>query len=221
VDMEEAVRDAELVIEAIPERLELKQDLFRRIDPIASDDCIFASNTSSMTITEIAEVCTPRRRERFGGLHFFAPVPDVELVEVVKTPVITDEAYGRLCVFARRMRATALECTDYPGFVLNRLIIPAMLEAFKIIERGQTTPEELDKALEAFNWPPLLRLADTVGLDVYADIINGVKHKAGKNGYPTSWGEEVRLLDEMIARGELGKKTGRGFHEWPNANPKT
>ncbi|CAD6581418.1 MAG: hypothetical protein TREMPRED_003003, partial [Tremellales sp. Tagirdzhanova-0007] len=132
----EAVKGAELIIEAIPERLQLKHDLFRAADKAAGPDCLFATNTSSLRIAEIAE-CS---------------VPASPLVEVARTEEISEEAYQKLLDFGRHIRNNILPCTDAPGLVVNRLLIPVMLEAFKIIGRKQTTPKELDDAMIALSW---------------------------------------------------------------------
>lgn len=135
-DVKDAVKDSDLVIEAIVENLEIKQKLFKEIDAVAPQKTIFASNTSSLSIGDMAAVTN--RKDRFGGLHFFNPVPMMKLLEVIRIPEISDETYKELMAWGKFIGKTCITCKDTPGFVVNRLLVPQGNEAFKLLERGKT-----------------------------------------------------------------------------------
>lgn len=133
-DVKDAVKDSDLVIEAIVENLEIKQKLFREIDQIAPPKTIFASNTSSLSIGKMAAVTN--RKDRFGGLHFFNPVPMMRLLEVIRIPKLSEETYKELMAWGKDIGKTCITCKDTPGFVVNRLLVPQGNEALKMLERG-------------------------------------------------------------------------------------
>ncbi|PVD39042.1 hypothetical protein C0Q70_01669 [Pomacea canaliculata] len=168
-----AAKKSDLVIEAIVENLEIKQKFFTTMDAAAPSHTIFASNTSSLSIGEIASAT--KRRDRFGGLHFFNPVPMMKLVEVVKTPETSTDTFQQLVNFGKALGKTTVECKDTPGFIVNRLLVPYMMEAVRMLERGDATAKDIDTAMKLGAGHPMgpFELADYVGLDTTRFIING------------------------------------------------
>nr|KIR88312.1 3-hydroxyacyl-CoA dehydrogenase [Cryptococcus tetragattii IND107] len=147
-DSSQAVEEADLVVEAIIESIKVKRDLFGFLDGKAKPDCIFATNTSSLSVTEIAEACSPERQAKFAGLHFFNPVPAMKLVEIIRTPQTSQETYETLREVTLQMGKSPVTCNDTPGFIVNRLLVPYLLEAIRMIERGDATAEDIDTAME-------------------------------------------------------------------------
>jgi len=208
---DEALATADLVVEAVTENLALKQKLFKSFDAVAPAKTIFASNTSSLPIAEIAEV-TPNRLDRFGGLHFFNPVPVMKLLEVVRIPHTSDETFQAMNDWGKAMGKTTVAAKDTPGFIVNRLLVPNLMESIRMVERGDATPQDVDVAMKLGAGYPMgpFELADYVGLDTTKFIIDGWHQK-----YP----EETLFkpspaLDKLVAEGKLGKKTGEGFYKY-------
>ncbi len=206
---DEAASGADVVIEAVPERLELKQRIFADIEPQVRADTILASNTSSLSITKIA--LPLRRRERLLGMHFFNPVPAMKLLEVVRGDETGDAQVERAREFAAMLGKTAIVVRDTPGFATSRLGVVLGLEAIRMLEQGVASAEDLDRAMElGYNHPMgPLRLTDLVGLDVRLAIADHLHATLGGDTY-----RAPELLRDKVARGELGKKSGRGFYEW-------
>lgn len=207
---EESVKDADLVIEAIVENLDVKKELFGRLDKIAKSSTIFASNTSSLPITDIAAAV--ERRDRFGGLHFFNPVPVMKLVEVIRTDETSDETYNSLMTFSEAMGKTPVTCKDTPGFIVNRLLVPYLVEAIRLIERGDASPRDVDIAMKLGAGYPMgpFELLDYVGLDTTKFIMDGWHEKFPD--HPLF--ETSKMLNKLVEEGKLGVKSGEGFYEY-------
>ena len=206
---DEAASGADIVIEAVPERLDLKQRIFADIEPQVRPDTLLASNTSSLSITRIAAPL--RRRERVLGMHFFNPVPAMRLLEVVRGDETGDSQVERARDFAILLGKTPIVVRDTPGFATSRLGVVLGLEAIRMLEQGVASAEDIDRAMElGYNHPMgPLRLTDVVGLDVRLAIAEHLHATLGEATY-----RAPDLLREKVARGELGKKSGRGFYSW-------
>ncbi|GAV08103.1 hypothetical protein RvY_17844 [Ramazzottius varieornatus] len=210
-DAQAAVQHADLVIEAIVENMDVKKNLFSSLDKAAPRHTIFASNTSSLSISEIAEATS--RKDRFGGLHFFSPVPIMKLVEVVRIEDTSDSTFNALMEYGEKVGKTPVACKDTPGFIVNRLLVPYMMEAIRMLERGDASAEDIDTAMKLGAGYPMgpLELADFVGLDVCKMIVDGWHQK--EPDQPLF--KPVAMLDSLVKAGKLGRKSGAGFHEYP------
>lgn len=206
----DVVQDSDLVLEAIVENLSVKHKLFKSIDEVAPEKTIFASNTSSLSITDIASVC--KRKDRFAGLHFFNPVPVMKLLEVVKTPETSDETYNQLMAWAKAIGKTAITCKDTPGFVVNRLLIPLLAEAIRMMERGDASPRDIDIAMKLGAGHPMgpIELADYVGNDITNSVLNGWHEKFPENPLFNP----LPSLQKLVKENKLGMKTGEGFYSY-------
>lgn len=208
-DAASVVHGTDLVVEAIVENLKVKQDLFGALDKVAPEHTIFASNTSSLPIADIAS-CTARL-DCFGGLHFFNPVPMMKLVEVIKTPATSQQTFDALLEFSKALGKHPVSCKDTPGFIVNRLLVPYMLEAVRLHERGHGSKEDIDVAMKLGAGYPMgpFELLDYVGLDTSKFIIDGWHAKDPDNPLfaPSA------LLNKLVSEGKLGKKTGEGFYK--------
>ncbi|XP_078388551.1 hydroxyacyl-coenzyme A dehydrogenase, mitochondrial [Cetorhinus maximus] len=209
-DPASAVHSTDLVIEAIVENVKVKQELFEKLDKIAPEKTIFVSNTSSLPITEIANATT--RQDRFGGLHFFNPVPMMKLVEVVQIPVTSQQTFEALMNFSKALGKKPVACKDTPGFIVNRLLVPYLMEAVRLHERGHGSKEDIDVAMKLGAGYPMgpFELLDYVGLDTSKFIIDGW-HETDPNNplfNPSA------LLNKLVDEGKLGKKTGEGFYKY-------
>uniref|UniRef100_A0A8C2TDY2 Hydroxyacyl-coenzyme A dehydrogenase, mitochondrial n=1 Tax=Coturnix japonica TaxID=93934 RepID=A0A8C2TDY2_COTJA len=204
------VHSTDLVIEAIVENQEIKNELFKRLDKFAPEHTIFASNTSSLQITQLANSTT--RQDRFGGLHFFNPVPMMKLVEVIKTPMTSQKTYESLMDFSKAVGKSPVSCKDTPGFIVNRLLVPYMMEAVRLFERGDASKEDIDVAMKLGAGYPMgpFELLDYVGLDTSKYIIDGW-HALEPNN-PLF--QPSPLLDKLVEEKKLGKKTGEGFYKY-------
>ncbi|KAG0047393.1 hypothetical protein BGZ83_007541 [Gryganskiella cystojenkinii] len=210
-DSEAASKDADLIIEAIVENLKTKQQLFSMLDKVAPQHTLFCSNTSSLPIGEIAKAT--KRLDRFGGLHFFNPVPQMKLVEVIRTDATSQDSFDSLLDVCTRMKKTPVSCKDTPGFIVNRLLVPYMMESLRIVERGEATPQDVDTAMKLGAGFPMgpFELADFVGLDTMKFIVDGWR-KEGK--IDDNLVAPVKLLDELVAQGNFGRKSGQGFYPY-------
>jgi len=214
----EELAGADLVIEAIVENLETKRGAYARLDAICKPETIFASNTSSLSITELMTATGAGRRRRFLGMHFFNPVPLMKLVEVVRTILTDDDVYAEAIALAESLGKTVVKAHDRTGFIVNRLLIPFMLDAIRALEEGLASIEDIDNAMKLGCNHPMgpLALADFVGLDTtcyIADIMfDDFKEK--RFAPPP-------LLKRMVQAGLLGRKSGRGFYDYADPkNPK-
>ncbi len=206
--MSSAVDGVQLVVEAVPEKLELKQQIFEELGQRLRSGVLLATNTSSLPITKIAEVT--QAPERVVGMHFFNPVHIMKLVEVVETDHSSDEAVRCAMDLARRMGKEPIRVKDAPGFASSRLGLVIGLEAMRMVESGVASAEDIDKAMTLGYGFPMgpLKLTDLVGLDVRLSIANFLKEELGPGFEPP------RILIDKVERGELGKKSGKGFYDW-------
>lgn len=206
--LHEACAGAEVVIEAAPERLELKRKLFAEAASAAPAGALLASNTSSLSIGAIASGLPAP--ERFLGMHFFNPVPLMALLEVVRGPASADSTVHAAVALGRRLGKEPIVVQDAPGFASSRLGVAIGLEAIRMVEEGVASPADIDKAMELGYRHPMgpLRLTDLVGLDVRLGIAEYLAAELGPRFEPP------RLLREMVAAGKLGKKSGEGFYRW-------
>ena len=201
--------DAELVIEAASENPAVKFSLFEQLDRIAAPAAILATNTSSISITEIA--ARTRRPAQVIGMHFMNPVPVMQLVEVIRGHATSDATTSRVMATARALGKVPVEVHDYPGFVSNRVLMPMINEAIFCVMEGVATPEAIDTVMKLGMAHPMgpLALADFIGLDVCLAILDVLQRGLGDDKY-----RACPLLRRMVAAGALGRKTGRGFYEY-------
>jgi len=206
--LETACKDSDCVIEAVPERLELKREIFALVDRALPDHSLLATNTSSLPVAQIATVL--RRPGRLVGMHFFNPVHVMKLVEVVRPPGADPEAVARAVAFAERMGKTPITVTDSPGFASSRLGLVIGLEAMRMVEQGVASASDIDTAMKLGYGHPMgpLELTDLVGLDVRLGIAEYLCEAIGPAFAPPE------VLREKVAAGKLGKKSGEGFYRW-------
>jgi 3-hydroxybutyryl-CoA dehydrogenase len=199
----------QLVIEAASERFEIKQQLFQQLDQLCSAETILASNTSSISITNLAG--QTKRPDRVIGMHFFNPVPVMKLVEVIRGLATSDESYSAIHATALRLGKTPVEVNDAPGFVSNRVLLPMINEAIYAVMEGVATPEAVDEVFKLGMAHPMgpLTLADFIGLDVCLDILRVMQSGLGDPKY-----RPCPLLIKMVDAGWLGRKSGRGFYKY-------
>ncbi|RUP49982.1 3-hydroxyacyl-CoA dehydrogenase [Jimgerdemannia flammicorona] len=214
---EAVVAGADLVVEAIVENIDTKQKLFMSLDAAAPKHTIFTSNTSSLPIAEIAKVTSEDRQARFAGLHFFNPVPAMKLVEIVKTDKVDTETYQSLVDVTNRIGKTSVACKDTPGFIVNRLLVPYMMESLRIVERGEASLEDIDVAMKLGAGFPMgpIELSDFVGLDTLKSIVEGW---AREGKVEPAFVKPVKQLTDLVAKGHFGRKTGKGFYEYVGPN---
>lgn len=207
-DLEAASRNASVIIEAVPEDFELKKELFSQADLFCGPDTLIASNTSAISITELAK--SVERRDRFIGLHFFNPVHIMKLLEIVAGERTSDETIEDALELARQMGKEPIVVRDTPGFATSRLGLALGLEAIRMLEEGVASAEDIDKAMELGYRHPMgpLRLSDLVGLDVRLEIAEYLASTLGERFEPPA------LLRSMVKQGRLGQKSGHGFHDW-------
>jgi 3-hydroxybutyryl-CoA dehydrogenase len=205
----EELKDADLVIEAVTEDLELKNQMFVTLDKVCKSHTIFASNTSSLTIADMA--AATQRPDRVVGLHFFNPVPVMKLVEVVRTIATSSETFSRAYEFARSLGKEPIEAKDTSGFVVNRLLVPYMLDAIRCLEQGLASMEDIDKAMVLGTGYPMgpFTLCDFVGIDTLYRIseIMFEEYRETRFAPPP-------LLKRMVTMGYFGRKTKKGFYDY-------
>jgi 3-hydroxybutyryl-CoA dehydrogenase len=207
----EAASGATLVVEAASENPAVKFAVFEQLDRVAAPDAILATNTSSISITEIA--ARTRRPGQVIGMHFMNPVPVMQLVEVIRGHATTDATTRTVMETAAALGKTPVEVNDYPGFVSNRVLMPMINEAVFCVMEGVATPEAIDTVMKLGMAHPMgpLQLADFIGLDVCLAILEVLHRGLGDDKY-----RAAPLLKRMVAAGDLGRKTGRGFYQYPS-----
>jgi len=205
----DAAAGAELVVEAATERPDLKYSIFETLDRLAPADAILATNTSSISITQIA--AKTNRPEKVIGMHFMNPVPVMQLVEVIRGHATSNETTQRTLEIARQLGKTPVEVNDYPGFVANRILLPMINEAIYTVMEGVATPDAVDTVMKLGMAHPMgpLALADFIGLDVCLAILEVMHQGLGDPKY-----RPCPLLRRMVAAGHLGRKSGRGFYTY-------
>jgi 3-hydroxybutyryl-CoA dehydrogenase len=203
------LKDCDLVIEAVVENLEEKRKVFGELDRICGPAAIFASNTSSISIT--AQAAATKRLDRFIGLHFMNPVPIMKLVEIVRPDGTSAETYATAKAFAESLGKVTVTAKDTPGFIVNLLLVPYICEAVRALEKGLATKEDIDTAMELGCGMPMgpLKLLDMVGLDTTLYIMDVLKSELQDAKY-----DAPQLLRQKVAAGHVGKKAGRGFYEY-------
>jgi len=210
----EDLRGCDIIIEAVTEDLERKNELFRVLDELCGSDTIFASNTSSLTIAAMA--AATRRPRSFVGLHFFNPVPVMKLVEVVRTIAVDEAVYRRAFEFARSLGKEPVEAKDTSGFIVNRLLVPYMLDAIRCLEQGLAGIKDIDRSMTLGTGYPMgpFTLCDFVGIDTlyFISEIMFEEFRDPRFAPPP-------LLRRMVTLGWLGKKTGRGFYDYAGERP--
>ncbi|HKJ32035.1 MAG TPA: 3-hydroxybutyryl-CoA dehydrogenase [Balneolales bacterium] len=209
LNMEDAVKDRDLIVEAVNENFDLKKKIFETLDKSAPDYAILASNTSSISITKLAAVTN--RPDQVIGMHFFNPVPVMRLVEVVCGLDTSDEVYDTVEATAQKLQKDPVPVSDYPGFVSNRVLMPMINEAIFAVYENVATPENVDSVMKLGMAHPMgpLRLADFIGLDVCLDILNVLY-----DGFKDPKYRPCPLLVKMVNAGKLGDKTGEGFYKY-------
>jgi len=198
-----------LVIEAAFEDLEVKRELFEQLDGIVASDAILATNTSALSVTQIAEAT--QHPERVVGMHFFNPAPVLPLVEVIRTAHTSDEVFDAAYAFVQRIGKEPVACNDTPGFIVNRILIPLLNDCVRVLDEARVAPEDVDRAMRfGANWPiGPCALIDLIGVDVHVHASEALHAALGEERMAPP-----RRLLEMQEAGQLGRKTGHGFYEY-------
>jgi 3-hydroxyacyl-CoA dehydrogenase len=210
-----SLKDCDIIVEAIVENLEIKKKFFADLGKMAKKDCIFGSNTSSFPITQLGEASG--RGDKLIGLHFFNPVQVMQLVEVIRTPLTSDDTFKSTADYCIAIKKEPVTCGDTPGFIVNRLLVPYLGQALLMLERGVASYPDIDTAMMAGAAMPMgpFALADYVGLDTCLSILQGWNGR-----FPNEPAFQIpKTLAEMVKAGKLGRKCGTGFYTWVNDKP--
>jgi 3-hydroxybutyryl-CoA dehydrogenase len=212
-DMRAAVKDADLVIEAVPEIMQIKARIFHVLSTETKEDCILATNTSSLSISDIASASS--KPDKVIGMHFFNPVPIMKLLELVKHSTTSDETLAIAEAAGNAMGKTTIVVNDVPGFATSRLGVVLGNEAIKMLADGVASAKDIDTAMVLGYKHPMgpLALTDLVGLDVRRDILLNLKESFGDDAYTPH-----PLLEKLVAEGRLGKKSGKGIYDWSSGS---
>ncbi len=208
------VRGADLVLEAVFEDAAVKSNLWASLDAIASAHAIFATNTSSISIDRLAEAVSEQRRARFLGMHFFSPVPLMPLVEIIRGSATSDDVAAAIRALATELGKDVIVSADRPGFIVNRILMPLLAEAMRTYEEGTGTAEDIDIGTKIGLNHPMgpLELADFIGLDVVLGIMRTLHEGLGAEQF-----RPPKVLEDLVAEGHLGQKTGQGFHTYASS----
>jgi 3-hydroxybutyryl-CoA dehydrogenase len=211
-DDQRRAADADLIIEAVFEDVGVKMKLWSELDGLGPDDTIFASNTSSIAIDRLAAAVSEARRERFVGMHFFSPVPVMPLIELIRGSATADATEEAIRALARDLDKQVIVSADRPGFIVNRILMPFLAESMRAFEEGLGSAEDIDTGARVGLNHPMgpLQLADFIGLDVCLEVMRVLHEGFGQEHF-----RPPKVLEDLVAAGHLGQKTGRGFHTYP------
>lgn len=201
----------DLVVEAIPEQLDLKLQTFAELDRVLGASALLCSNTSSLSVAQLSPVLSPHRLPRLAGLHFFNPVPVMPLVEIIRTLATEEDALASLRAFVQKLGKTAVMAPDAPGFIVNRLLVPYLLDAMRCTEQRLASVEDIDTGMKLGCGHPMgpLHLSDFIGLDTMESVAEVLFDAFGEPRF-----KAPALLRQLVASGRLGRKTGTGFYRW-------
>jgi len=203
--------DCDLVVEAIPERLDLKLQAFTELDQVLGPAAILCTNTSSLSVAQLSPALAPHRLPRLAGLHFFNPVPMMPLVEIIRTLATAEDTLTALRTFVQKLGKTAVMAPDAPGFIVNRLLVPYLLDAIRCAEQRLATVEDIDMGMKLGCGHPMgpLYLSDFIGLDTMLNVAEVMFDAYGEPRF-----KAPSLLRQLVAAGRLGRKSGSGFYRW-------